>query len=91
MPGPGEGTTQLSCPQHCPIPTPDTYEAKAHLLNVVAMLLLGHRYVLVNCRDGRARYWRRGYHSRPKPACPDGGRPPGASPRPPEPEPQGRG
>lgn len=55
MPVPGEEATQAPPPHHHLVSSPNLCGAKAHLLNVVAVLLLGHRDVLVNCRGGWGR------------------------------------
>lgn len=73
------GQLRLSCPQHCPVSTPNPCEAKAHLLNVVTMLLLGHRNVLVNCRGGRSQVLEEGLQPLSQ-ACLERGMPPGARP-----------
>lgn len=50
MPVPGEGATQAPPPQHCLVPSPNPRGAETHLLDVVAVLFLGHGNILVNCR-----------------------------------------
>ena len=73
------GGLRLSCPQHGAVSSPNPCGTEAHLLNVVTVLLLGHRNVLVNCRGGRSQLLEEGLQLLTQ-ACPTRGMPPGTRP-----------